>query len=474
MTAPPLRVAVVGGGITGLAAAFRLQTRLSILGRPFAVTLLERAERFGGPIQTLRHQGFLLETGPDAFLSAKPRGTGLAQELGLSRELIPMRPEYRRSFIAWANKLYPVPEGFYMLAPTQLESVLFSRLLSWRGKLRLLKEPFIPLRPQEDESLGSFVRRRLGPEVLERLAQPLVAGIYAADPDELSLRATFPQFLDLEKQGGLLRNMKRAFGRMPQASGARYSLFVTLKEGLGTFVDRLAEALGPQAARTQAGVSALLPAPDKAAWHISLSDGQSLEAEAVCLALAAPALTRLLAGIDAALARPLGAIPYADSLVAHWGLEAAQLPAKGLDGAGFVVPRAQKRLLGAATLVHHKFAGRVPEGGALIRGFAGGASLAREGMKSDHDLLELLWADLQRWVPVRGRPAFALLHRHQQAMPQYHVGHLARMQELEQQLARWPTLALAGNWRNGIGVPDCIESGERAAESLVNRLCEGR
>ncbi len=475
--AQPIHAIVVGGGITGLAAAYRLNNRLSILGRPFKVTLLEAGERFGGPIQTLHQGPFLLEAGPDAFLSVKPAALTLIQELGLSHELLETRPDHRHSYIVWNKKLFRIPEGFYMLAPTQLESVLTTRLLSLQGKWRLLREPFVPLRPQEDESLGSFVRRRLGPEVLERLAQPLVAGIYAADPDTLSLRATFPQFLEMEAKGGLLRNMGRLYGKTPQTSGARYSLFVTLKNGLQHWVDRLAERLGPSVLQPQTLVQALACTgePGHRRWQLHLASGPTLESELLCLAVPAYAAARLLSTVDPALSQRLAGIPYTDSLTAHWGFPASQLAqepqAAAMKGIGFVIPQSQKHLLGAATFVHHKFSGRAPQDQVLIRGFAGGHSLAAQGAKPDDQLLHTLWNDLRQIVPISGAPSVAMLHRHRQAMPQYRVGHLDLVRQIDEAVGRLDGLALAGSWRWGIGIPDCIDSGQRAAEALINYCC---
>ena len=235
------RVVVIGGGIAGLTATLRLNERLNILGKPYEVHLLEGSSRVGGVIATFKQDDFLLEAGPDSFISEKRRGVGLCQDLGILRDIIETNKEYRRSFIASQGRLLPIPDGFYLMAPAYLPPTLMSPLLSWRGKLRMLKEYGVPLQSNEDESVGSFVRRRLGDEVLTRLAQPLLSGIYSADPDKLSLRATFPQFLDMEKNGGVLRNIaKKAGTGVAESSGARYKLFVTLKNGLQSLVDTLA------------------------------------------------------------------------------------------------------------------------------------------------------------------------------------------------------------------------------------------
>src|SRR5258708_8753244 len=250
-------IVIVGGGITGLAAASRWKRRGDGSGTAVRIQLLEGCARLGGPVPTPRRDGSLLEGGPDCFLSEKPRAAELCRELGLAGQLLNTQSENRRSFIVREGKLHPVPEGFYLIAPSKLRPFLASPLLSWRGKWRVLAEALLPSHPQTDESLASFVRRRLGQEALDWLAQPLFAGIYAADPETLSLGASFPHFLPIaEKEGGVLPGLKHRDLATQEASGARYSLFVTLRNGMQILVDRLTQALAPDVIQLNSIVTA--------------------------------------------------------------------------------------------------------------------------------------------------------------------------------------------------------------------------
>ncbi len=465
-----VRVVVVGGGITGLAAAMRLTERLNILGRPFQVEVLEASNRLGGVIGTFRQDGFLLEAGPDSFLSEKRRGLGLCQELGILRDVIETNKEYRQSFIAYKGRLVPVPTGFHLLAPTDPLPLLLSPLLSIKGKLRFLKEYFVPLQPQVDETLASFVRRRLGDEVLTRLAQPLLAGIYSADADKLSLRATFPEFLEMEKTGGVLRSMsQKASKSASAASGARYNLFVTLRNGMQGLIDTLTQKIG--ADKIRKGVSVTTIQQSQSKWHLTLSNNETMEADAVCLALPAPELTRLMRPVDPAISGLLASISYADSFTANFGfpLSAIKNPMRGF---GFVVPETERLALSACTFAHRKFPGRAPEGHALLRAYAGGKTAAALSERPETEIKGNLLADLRNLLGISGNPIITTLQRYRRALPQYNVGHVDRMKEIDEKMFHWPGLSLAGNWRKGVGIPDCIDSGETAAEALILQLCK--
>lgn len=465
-----IRVVVVGGGIAGMAAAHRLMERLNILGKPFEVQLLEASSRVGGTIATFQKNDFLLEAGPDSFISEKPRGVGLCQDLGIMREIVETNKNYRRSFIASKGRLYPIPDGFYLIAPAYLWPTLMSPLLSWKGKLRMLKEYGVPLQSPEDESLGSFVRRRLGNEVLTQLAQPLLSGIYSADPDKLSLRATFPQFLEMEKRGGVLRNLgKKAGTGVAEASGARYKLFVTLKSGMQTLVDTLSRKLGSQVIHTNTNVTGMQKSSSK--WILTFSDAQTMEADAVCIALPAPEIAQLASSFDSEIAAQVATVPYTDSMTANFALKESDIK-NPLNGFGFVVPEIEKRSLSACTFVHRKFPGRAPKGHALLRAYAGGKTAAALWNQTDADIQSRLFSEMKTLLDITGTPLFSTLQRYRNALPQYPVGHLANLKGIDARVAQHRGLALAGNWRRGVGIPDCIESGEAAADNIVMQLCQ--
>jgi oxygen-dependent protoporphyrinogen oxidase len=490
----PKRIVIIGGGITGLAAAYHLKTQAQKQSLPLDLRLLEASQRFGGSLQTISRDGFLLEGGPDCFISDKPRGIGLCRELGLEEELIGTQPGYRRSFILRRGELHRVPEGFYLLGPAKLRPFLASPVLSWRGKCRVLAEPLIPKRtwPKKstysllgpgpkneyiapagpptagrDETLASFVRRRLGREVLDYMAQPLLGGIFAADPEALSLQATFPQFLQMEeKYGSVLLGLKLRTPRAAQkASGARYSLFVSLKRGMQTLVDRLEKALGGSVLQKGCRVQGIQRMPSH--WQITLTNGRALQADGIILALPAFASAEFVRPLHAELAELLTSIPYHSAITVNLAFRRVDI-AHPLDGVGFVVPSTEQRTVLACTFSHRKFADRAPEGHALLRAFLGGASFAVQDM-SEAELEKAVLADLGKILGINAPPLFSLVQRWPNAMPQYTLGHIHRLLQIEESALGLKGLALAGNWGWGVGIPDCIESGERAAENLLNQ-----
>ncbi len=459
------RAVVVGGGITGLVAAYRLKTQAAKTSLPLDITVLEASPRLGGVLHSTRRDQFLLEGGPDCFLSNKPRGMELCEELDLANELISTRTEFRRSFIVRRGKLCPVPEGFYLLAPSQLRPFLSTELLSWRGKWRALLEPLLPSRSPDDESLASFVRRRMGQEVLDWLAQPLLAGIYAADPEKLSLQATFPLFIELEKKyGSVLLGLTKQKDETLLASGARYSLFMTFKNGMESLIHRLVERL--DGVSLQTGTPAKHLRKSDAGWEIQLRDGKVLQANTVCLALPSHQSANLLELQNKALAEELRAIPYASSITLNLAFDAGSLQ-HPLDGAGFVTPAAERDVPIACTFVHQKFSGRAPAGSALLRAFVGGDAARTLMERDEKDVAAFVLEELSPLLGITRKPRWTAMERWPQTMPQYTLGHLQRILKIEETALGLPGLALAGNWQYGVGIPDCIRSAERAADALL-------
>jgi protoporphyrinogen/coproporphyrinogen III oxidase len=460
------RVAVVGGGLSGLAAAHHLLTAVD----PLDVVVLEGAPRAGGIVSTARDGAFVLEDGPDSFLTEKPEALALIDRLGLTDRLQGTRPEFRRSFVVRHGRLVPTPDGFSLLAPARLGPVLASPLFSPLGKLRIALEPFIPALKANadadfDESLASFVTRRLGPETLERIAQPMVGGIYGADPAELSLAATFPRFLALERaHGSVIRGLAR--GRTQEASGARYGLFASLEGGMGTLIDAL---LARVPVRTSTRVETLAPAAG-GGWTVRTRTGDEAF-DAVLLALPAYAAADLVAPFDAALGAALGAFSAGSSATLSLAYRAGAI-AHPLGGAGFVVPRAEAKALGGligGSFTHRKFERRAPEGEALVRLFFGDdalgfpeAELARRGHEA-----------LVRLLGAGAPPHLQHAARWPLGMPRYRVGHLGRVRTAFAAAAAHRGLALAGNSYTGVGIPDCIRSGEEAARVLAAQLASG-
>ena len=467
-----MKLAIVGAGITGLAAAHRAVEWSREHGRPVDLVLFEATDRLGGTIQTERHDGFLVECGPDSFLSEKPWALALCRRLGVEDRLVRTDDRFRRTFVVFGGRLHPLPDGFQLLAPTRLRPFLASTLFSWPGKLRMALDLVLPRGGNPDESLGAFVRRRLGREALERVAQPLVAGIYTADPDDLALAATMPRFLELEKrERSVILAMWRAARRAPAqssgSSGARWSLFVTFKDGMEELIRALGSRLPPGAMRLKERVAEVRPRGT--GWQVVTRDGSAADADAVILTPEAHQTARMIRPLDPALAHLLEGIPYASSATVTFGYRRADI-AHPLDGFGFVVPRVEGRPIIAGTFSSVKYPGRAPEGHALLRVFLGGALNEAVLEQSDDALAAAARVEIEALLGARGEPMFTRVARYLKAMPQYHVGHLARVEAIERCVERHPGLALAGGAYRGVGIADCVRSGEEAVDRLLEAL----
>jgi oxygen-dependent protoporphyrinogen oxidase len=459
----PKHIVIIGGGISGLAAAHRL-TELARDGS-VRFTLIEAGSRLGGILRTERRDGFILEGGPDAFISEKPEAVALAERLGIADRLIQTNPQHRRSFIVRGGKLRPIPEGFHLMAPSRFWPFATSGVCSIGGKLRMAGEAFLPQRWEtgHDESLASFVRRRFGQEALERLAQPLVGGIYTADPELLSLRATMPRFLEMErKHGSVIRAMLSQRAQADRAaSGARYSLFLSFDQGMQVLTDTLAARLPAESVRLQTRVTST--ARTGSQWVCQTDKGETISGDGLCLAVPAYRAAELLRETDGKLADELGKIEFASSATINLAYRADQIAHK-LDGFGFVVPFVEKRTVMACTFSSVKFAGRAPAGMVLLRAFVGGALQPDVFALDDHELVARAVGDVENLLGISAPAIFTHLERWPRSMPQYHLGHLERIERIEGLVATLPGLALAGNSYRGAGIPDCIRSGESAAE----------
>ncbi len=471
------RVVVIGGGISGLAAAHRLIERGAQLRNPPEVLLLEASAQTGGTIRTTRRDGFLLEAGPDSFISEKPAAVELAKRLGLASRLIETNPSHRRSFIVRHGRLHAVPEGFQLLAPSRIWPFVTSGIFSLKGKARMALDLVLPRRASrnggDDESLAQFVRRRLGREALERMAQPMVGGIYTADPENLSLRATMPRFLEMERSHrSLIRAMwkqRRTQQESKGTSGARYSLFLSFDEGLRVLADALAARLGAATVRLNTRAEELAHDAATGQWKIRANSGETIYADAVCLALPAYASAKLLGSADAQLAAELDAIPYASTATVNLAYRRSDIPHK-LDGFGFVVPFVERRSILACTFSSVKFAGRAPEGHALLRAFVGGALQPEMFALDEEEMLVKARRDLRELLGIEAPPLFAHTEKWPRSMAQYHLGHIERVGRIRQRLKELPGLKLAGNAFDGAGIPDCIRSGETAADEILKQI----
>ncbi|HEY0378800.1 MAG TPA: protoporphyrinogen oxidase [Pyrinomonadaceae bacterium] len=468
-------IVIIGGGVSGLAAAHRLIELSARRPDPPEVLLLEASSQTGGIIRTTRRDGFLLEAGPDSFISEKPAAVELAQRLGLASRLIETNAGHRRSFIVRQGRLYAVPEGFQLLAPSRIWPFVTTGIFSWTGKARMALDLVLPRRVSrngDDESLAQFVRRRLGREALERMAQPMVGGIYTADPENLSLRATMPRFLEMERSHrSLIRAMWKQRRQQQAAeasgtSGARYGLFLSFDEGMRVLSDALAARLAAVTVRLNTRVEALAHDAASGQWRIRTNSGETFTADMVCLALPAYASAKLLRDADAQLAEELEAIPYASTATVNLAYKRSDIP-HPLDGFGFVVPFVERRSILACTFSSVKFAGRAPDGHALLRAFVGGALQPEMFALDEEEMLAKARRDLRDLLGIEAPPLFAHTEKWPRSMAQYHLGHVERVRRIRQRLQKLPSLKLAGNAFDGAGVPDCVRSGETAAEEIM-------
>ncbi|MFN2532628.1 MAG: protoporphyrinogen oxidase [Pyrinomonadaceae bacterium] len=474
------RVVIIGGGISGLAAAHRC-IELAEQHQPTEITILEAGPHLGGIIQTSERDGFLLEQGPDSFISEKPEALRLADRLGIHDRLIETNPDFRRSFIVREGRLRLVPEGFQLLAPSRFWPFVTTDIFSLFGKCRMAADLLLPRRHTNgarDESLASFVRRRLGEEALTRMAQPMVGGIYTADPELLSLRATLPRFLEMEEKHRSIilamwrRGREESRRRDREASGARYSLFLSFDRGMRVLVDSLADKLSASEndrlhikIRRQTRVDTIEPDIPERIWSVVTADGEILKADSVCVAVPAYIASRLIAKISNELASLLAEIKYASTATINLGYNRKDVM-HPLDGFGFVVPVIENRSLLACTFSSVKFAGRAPEGKVLLRAFVGGALQADMLGLSDVEIIARVTADLEQLLGIKAEPLLVELRRWQNSMPQYHVNHLELVAKIDRELKQMPGLTLAGNSYRGAGISDCIRSGEAAAQVI--------
>ena len=463
-------VVVLGGGIAGLAAAHRLLHVDAPSG--LRVTLVEADNRLGGKIVTERIDDFVIEGGPDSFLATKPRGIGLCEELGIEErrqgQLQGVKSQRRRAFVLWHGRLHDLPEGLSGLVPTRLAPLVRSTLLSPFGKARVALDYLLPVRPAAgDESLGGFIRRRLGREAWERLVEPLMAGIYAADGDQLSLAATFPQLREAERRyGGLIKGVIAARRQTPVPAPAPKSAFLTPVAGLDTLVDALEKRLRDAGAALVCGDPAVAVTRTDSAFEVCLASGNLLQADAVIVATPAYAAAGLLANLDPMLTAELAAIQHASTAIVTLAYSRQEI-SHPLDGHGYVIPRAEGSPILACTWSSRKWARRAPEGWELIRVFIGRAGQEDVLAADDETLVALAVDEVSTRLGVTAAASLTRVRRWPRGMPQYLLGHPERVARIEAACSTHAGLYLAGNAFHGVGLPDCIASGERAADAAT-------
>ena len=459
------RIAIIGGGISGLAAAYALQ-RQRTAGVDLDYVLYEAAAHFGGVLHSELVHKCLIEAGPDSFLTEKSWATDFCREIGLEDQLITSNDSERKTYIYKDGRLVAIPNGLMFMAPTRIMPVLLSPLFSWSTKTRMAREWFAsPDSPvTTDESVASFVERHYGEEMLQQLVAPLLAGVYGGDAAQLSMRSVLPRFLEMEKKhGSLSRGMLQERRAGSQQSPPK-PLFTSLKGGMQQLADTLVKLLNSAILRPSTPVQALQPQGDK--WLVS-AGYDSDQVDGVIIAAPAYVAAKLLHIADLALASELTAIPYNSSITVALAFDQkvrASLP----PGFGFLVPESEPLNILAATFVHNKFPFRAPADIALIRCFLGGRKADDYMQLDDARIVEIVRRDLHHALGITAEPLFTLLYRWKHSMAQYTVGHRDRLERIDVLRKRLPGLALAGNAYTGIGIPDCIRSGINAAAEVLN------
>lgn len=464
------KVVIVGGGIAGLAAAHALEES----GANISYILAEKSSRLGGKILTEERDGFLIEGGPDCFLSEKQSVIKLAEKIGLADSLIGTNDRHKGTYVYSEKRLHALPEGLMLMIPTKIVPFALSPLISWPGKMRMSLDFILPKkRDQEDETLHSFVTRRLGREALDKIADPLIGGIHGGAPETMSLKASFPRFLDMEKKyGSLIRAMlsarKNAARKPPSGySGIPQSYFMSFKHGMGQLIDALEKKLHGQIIKGQA-VTKVVPAGS--GFRVEMEGREPVPADGVILAVPAPEAAALLEEFAPEAARLLRVTPMASSATVTLAYRRHQIP-KGLNSFGFVIPHVEQRKINAVTFTSVKWDHRVPdEEYVLLRTFIGGAKNSHLALAPEEEMV--LWAkeELRSILGIRSEPERYWVHRWMNARPQYTMGHLERLKDIEGHLRKVPGIVLAGGCYRGIGVPDCVNDGMKGAQEIITYL----
>jgi protoporphyrinogen/coproporphyrinogen III oxidase len=474
----PAHLLIAGGGIAGLSAAYHAVKASQERSFPLRLTLVEAGLHWGGKITTERVENeggqFIIEGGPDTFLATKPWGVALCQALGLGERLHGTNPHHKNTYVLHRDRLMPLPDGLAMMIPTNIRAILKSPLVSWPAKARMGMDFLIPpAHPNGDESLGHFVSRRLGREAYENLIEPLMSGIYAGDGDQLSLQSTFPYLRDLElKHGSLARG---ALKMRPKAGGKAVqgsrSAFLTPTTGLAEIVEALVERLKESEVDLRLGTAVLGLARHEAGFVVELANGEIEQVDGLILATPAYTSGSLVSSFDPELAVTLGEIPYASTATISLAYRLEDLRCS-LDGYGYVIPRREGREALACTWTSTKFPHRAPDGFALLRVFIGRAGQEQHLPRDPGSLETIARRELEQTLGITARPILTRSFMWENSMPQYNLGHPELLARISRQLEKHPGLALAGNGYRGIGIPDCIHSGELAVEAVIPRLIQ--
>jgi oxygen-dependent protoporphyrinogen oxidase len=463
------RVAVIGGGISGLATAHRLIE----LDSEISVTVFEQANRTGGVLDTQVRDGFMLEWGADNFITNVPWAVDLCRRIGFEDQLVQTDEAHRGAFVVRKGRLRRIPQGFIIMAPSRVWPVITTPILSPLAKMRMAGEYFVPKREGDaDESLAAFVTRRFGRQTYDRLVQPLIGGIYTGDPSKLSLQSTMPRFRDMEKShGSLIRAVMSQAKKQPKSdrnsSGGRYSMFVAPRDGISSLVQALVDRLPADSVRVTSEITGLERQPN-GSWQLTVAaDNHAETFDAVVIATPAKSAAQLVANMDETLSRELSQIHHSGCSIVTLAYQRSQV-AHPLDGFGFVVPAVEKRKILSGSFSSVKYPGRAPDGHVLMRVFIGGALQPELVDLPDDQLTEIAVQELAELLGTRGEPSLVRIARLPASMPQYYVGHRQRVTEIRQRAASIGGLFLTGNAYDGVGIPFCIYGGEKTAQQVAD------
>jgi len=479
------KVIIIGGGVAGLGAALKVK-RVAAAGADVDFVLVEKADRLGGKIEgeivETERGTFVVDGGPDSFLTAKPAVHRIAKEVGIDGDKMPTDESRKLTLILKGGRVYPMPDGVMQFAPTKFVPFATTGLFSWPGKVRAGMDLFVPKKKVpagelNDETLESFIVRRMGREILDRLAEPLVGGVHGSDPAKMSLAATFPNLLEMEQKYGCMIKGFLAQRKMVEEMRKKYppdpknpkTFFTAFKHGMHALPEAMANTAGAEKMRTGVGVASLTHT--EAGWNAELTDGTTLVADAVVVATESWAAEALVRPVDTAIADALASIPASSSATVSFAFDEAEI---GIDmnAFGVLCPAKEKSRLLAATYSSTKWPGRAPAGAVLLRAFVGGPQNQKIMDQSDDEITAIALSELRRILGINpeAKPIFSRFFRWTGGMPQYSMGHLGRVALIEERTAAIAGLALAGGSYRGVGLPNCIESGEAAVTKVLADL----
>ncbi len=470
------RVLIVGGGITGLTLAYRLQEKFFRFKENTEIILVESSPRIGGIVETEQKDEFILEKGPDSFFNSKPNVLSLCEDLQIKNRIISTNPDYRRSFILQGENLIPVPKGFYLMSPIAIGPFFASPLISIFGKIRMMLDLVLPRRNEyEDESLYDFVVRRFGNEAFEKIAQPMIGGIYSADPKELSLKATMPQFLELEEKYrsvilGLRKTMIRKDEDLDESSntsGARYGLFASFDRGMEVLTDSIKDKFSSVDLRLNSEVTSI--AKKQEGWAIEINANEILNVDTVCLTAINPKISQLIQNVSPKFSGFFNKLDFGSLATINFVFKKEQIK-HSLDGMGFVVPEIEERNILACSFSSVKFPNRVPEGDLLLRVFVKESDLNNFSEKNNGLMIERVMKELRMILKINGNPKYREVNFYTKATPQYKVGHLERIENLEDSVSELRGLFFAGKGYRGVGISDCVASADVVSEKVYEFL----